>query len=70
MEKITLTLTPEEAKRVLRAVKARENHWSNPEMYKRYENAASVRKTYRDTGCESLISVDSVQLSELGRNEH
>lgn len=46
---VTLTLTPSEARRILRAVKARQNHWSSPKMYEEHEDAASIRNTYRDT---------------------
>lgn len=46
---VTLTLTPSEARRILLAVKARKNHWSSPKMYEEYEDAASIRNTYRDT---------------------
>lgn len=44
---ITLTLSPEEARLVLRAVKARAKYWSRPEQVKRISNSGQIRAIYR-----------------------
>ncbi|WP_394970183.1 hypothetical protein [Candidatus Allofournierella merdipullorum] len=48
-ETVTLTLTPEEARRILRAVKSRSLYWTAPERVRRNEDAGRIRDTYRDT---------------------
>ena len=47
-EIITLEVSPEEARLILRAVKARAIHWSKPEQINRISNAAGIRRLYRD----------------------
>lgn len=48
-EKVIIELTPEEARRGLRSVKARRNYWATPEKMQESEYAKSIRDTYRDT---------------------
>lgn len=43
---ITLTLSADDARTVLRAVKARASHWGNPDVISRHSCAANIRKTY------------------------
>lgn len=43
---ITLTLSADDARAVLRAVKARATHWGNPGVISRHSCAANIRKTY------------------------
>ena len=47
-ETITLEVSPEEARLILRAVKARTIYWSNPEQINRVSNASGIRRMYRD----------------------
>ena len=44
-ETITLEVSPEEARLILRAVKARAIHWSKPEQINRVSNASGIRST-------------------------
>lgn len=46
-QNITLTVSPTDARLILRAIKARANHWSNPEQINRVSNASSIRRTYQ-----------------------
>lgn len=57
---ITLTLTEAEARLVLRAVKARINHWSSPDQIRRTSNSSGIRRMYRDV----LESIESQAISQ------
>lgn len=45
-KRITLKLSADDAKTVLRAVKARETHWGDPDVISRHSSAADIRKAY------------------------
>lgn len=46
-EPVTITITADEARLILRAVKARKNHFCDPEVINRISNSSGIRKMYQ-----------------------
>ncbi|MBM6924544.1 hypothetical protein [Pseudoflavonifractor phocaeensis] len=47
-QNITLTVSPTDARLILRAIKARANHWSHPDQVNRTSNAFGIRRMYQE----------------------
>lgn len=60
-ETVTITVPPEDAKLILRAINARVNHWRKPEQVNHFENASRIRAMYQDVS-EAVTK----QLTEQG----
>ena len=58
-QNITLTVSPADARLILRAIKARANHWSNPGQINRVSNASSIRRTYQGVSSDVQRQMES-----------
>ena len=56
---ITLTFSAEDARLILRAVKARRNYWLMPEQRGRISNAASISNIYREVSMDLQHQMES-----------
>ena len=49
---VTLTLTAEQARKIIRALERSRRYWHTPEKLEECENAVSISRSYRDLANE------------------